>query len=84
MAKKSNAAPSYTLTETDKFLDYFATEQGLLTIEETVNQIPDKEEKKKKPPFTIEVLENYLQQHGISIRENIITHEMEVQGLPEE
>ena len=47
MAKKSNAAPSYTLTETDKFLDYFATEQGLLTIEETVNQIPDKEEKKK-------------------------------------
>ena len=84
LAKKSNAAPSYTLTETDKFLDYFATEQGLLTIEETVNQISDKEEKKKKPPFTIEVLENYLQQHGSSIRENIITHEIEVQGLPEE
>ena len=84
LAKKSNTTPSYILTDTDKFLDYFATEQGLLTIEETVNQISDKEEKKKKPPFTIEVLENYLQQHGISIRENIITHEMEVQGLPEE
>ena len=71
-------------TPSDEFLDYFATDQRLLTIDEAAEQIPEKENREKKPPFTIEVLENYLQQHGISIRENIITHEMEVQGLPEE
>ena len=68
----------------DEFLDYFAAEQGLFTIDEVAEQVPEKEKREKKPPFTIEILENYLQQHGISIRENIITHEMEVQGLPEE
>ena len=71
-------------TPSDEFLDYFAAEQGLFTIDEVAEQVPEKEKREKKPPFTIEILENYLQQHGISIRENIITHEMEVQGLPEE
>lgn len=38
----------------------------------------------KKPPFTIELLQQFLNAHGISIRENVITHEIEAENLPKE
>ena len=37
----------------------------------------------KKPPFTIELLEDFLKTHGIIIRKNLITHDIEVENLPQ-
>ena len=42
----------------------------------------EKQGKPEKPPFTIEVLQQFLNEHNIAIRENAITHEIEAENLP--
>ena len=42
----------------------------------------EKQQQPEKPPFTIEVLQQFLNEHNIAIRENAITHEIEAEDLP--
>ena len=44
----------------------------------------EKQQQSEKQPFTIEVLQQFLNEHNIVIRENVITHEIEADNLPKE
>ena len=44
----------------------------------------EKQQQPEKQPFTIEVLQQFLNEKNIIIRENVITHEIETNGLPKE
>ena len=44
----------------------------------------ENQQQPEKQPFTIEVLQQFLNEKNIIIRENAITHEIETNGLPKE
>lgn len=46
-------------------------------------QAEEKQARKKKPYLTEEILEDYLVKNDMSVRLNIITHDIEVEGIPD-
>ena len=46
-------------------------------------QAEEKPARKKKPYLTEEILEDYLVKNDMSVRLNIITHDIEVEGIPD-
>ena len=73
----------YFFDEILPFADFQRQKTAFSNRMNSIRKSIEKQQQHEKPPFTIEVLQQFLNANNITIRENAITHEIEANNLPE-